>query len=120
MPSLWPITAYCTKFRYILLEWHGLLLRVSKPSIKCVLVFFVFYNRFFDLCWLSPSQSTPLSSGGPWQGSGSLVSVGVCIQTGRGVVDPVQDDEAHAANHDQEAAQQEGSGLERGTVSQLP
>lgn len=27
IPSLWPITAYCTKFRYILLEWHGLLLR---------------------------------------------------------------------------------------------
>lgn len=34
-------------------------------------------------------------------------------------MDPVQDDEAHAADHDQEAAQQEGGGLERRTISHL-
>lgn len=28
------LTAYCTKFRYILLEWQGLLLKKSKASIK--------------------------------------------------------------------------------------
>lgn len=42
--------------------------------------------------------------------------VGVCVRAGRGVVDPVQDDESHAANHDQEAAEQEGGRLERRMV----
>lgn len=79
-------------------------------------VFPSFTIRFFDLCWSSRSQSTPLSSGGPSSRSGPLVPISVCICVGHGVVDPVQDDEAHAADHDQEAAQQEGGSLERGTV----
>lgn len=33
-PTLWSITAYCTKFRYILLEWHGLSLSESVLSMK--------------------------------------------------------------------------------------
>ena len=32
---------------------------------------------------------------------------------------PVQDDEAHAADHDQEAAKEEGSGLGKQTISNL-
>lgn len=32
-------------------------------------------------------------------------------------MDPVQDDEGHAADHDHEAQQQEGSGLDRRTIS---
>lgn len=39
--------------------------------------------------------------------------VGARVRAGRGIVDPVQDDESHAANHDQKAAEQEGSSLER-------
>lgn len=38
------------------------------------------------------------------------------MPVGHGVVDPVQDDEGHAANHDQEAAEQEGGSLEKRTV----
>jgi len=32
--SITPYVRICTKIGYILLEWHGLLLRKSKPSIK--------------------------------------------------------------------------------------
>lgn len=42
--------------------------------------------------------------------------VGVRVRAGRGIVTPVQDDEGHAANHDQEATEQEGSSLERRMV----
>lgn len=50
IPSVWPITVYCTKFRYILLEWHGLLLRRSQLSILSSCVLFVsFLTGFFDL-----------------------------------------------------------------------
>lgn len=37
-----------------------------------------------------------------------LVAVAV---RGRGVVDPVQDDEGHAAAHDQDTTEQKGGGL---------
>lgn len=50
------------------------------------------------------------------QRRGALVPVGVCVRAGHGVVDPVQDDEGHAADHDQEAEEQEGGGLERRQV----
>lgn len=40
------------------------------------------------------------------------MAVGVHVWAGHGVVDPVQDDEGHAANHDHEAAEQEGGSLE--------
>lgn len=39
--------------------------------------------------------------------------VSLRVLAGCGVVDPVQDDEGHAARHDQEAAEQEGGSLER-------
>lgn len=45
------------------------------------------------------------------------MSVGLCVLAG--VVDPVQHDEGHAAAHDQEAAQEEGGGLEKEAVSHL-
>lgn len=32
--TLWSITAYCTKFRYILLEWHGPSLSESMLNMK--------------------------------------------------------------------------------------
>lgn len=47
------------------------------------------------------------------------MSVSVCVRASGGIVDPVQDDEAHAADHDHEAAQQESGGLDRRTVSHL-
>lgn len=40
-----------------------------------------------------------------------LVAVGVRVRAGRGVVDPVQDDEGHAAAHDQETTEQKGGSL---------
>jgi len=43
------------------------------------------------------------SSPEPPLSSGALESVVVCDRAGRGVVDPVQDDEGHAADHDKEA-----------------
>lgn len=44
------------------------------------------------------------------------MAVGVRVRAGRGVVDPVQDDEGHAADHHQEATEQEGGSLERRAV----
>lgn len=113
-PSLWPITANCTKFIYILLEWHGLLLGESKPSIKWVLVFIVL-QLGFDLCWFR-SRSSPALRASALSSADLSVSVSVCVRAGWRLVDPVQDDEAHAAEHDQEAAQQEGGGLEGGFI----
>lgn len=40
-----------------------------------------------------------------------LVAVGVRVRAGRGVVDPVQDDEGHAAAHDQQTTEQKGGRL---------
>lgn len=40
-----------------------------------------------------------------------MSSVGRRLLSGGGVVDPVQDDEAHAGDHDHQAQQEEGSGL---------
>lgn len=48
------------------------------------------------------------------QVNGALVSVGVDFSADRGVVDPVEDDEGHASDHDHEAAYEEGGGLEGG------
>lgn len=60
IPSVWPITVYCTKFRYILLEWHGLLLRRSQLSIVSSCVLFVYFiTGFFDLSCCCRVGSSP-------------------------------------------------------------
>lgn len=47
-PSVWPITAYCTKFGYILLEWHGFAAqRVAAEHREFLCSFCIFYNVFF-------------------------------------------------------------------------
>ena len=134
-PSVWSITAYCTKFGYILSEWHGSLsLRKVKAEhqVSCLCFFFFFYNvccfSIFVGCAVvcGPPPSSFLGGLGDvgWGRGrsgrgGALVSVGVGVCAGRGVVDPVQDDEAHAADHDQEAAHQEQGGLEGRTGSNV-
>lgn len=60
--------------------------------------------RRFGICRHGDRWETP---------SEGLVAVGARVRAG--VVDPVQDDEGHAAAHDQEAAQQEGGSLQGGT-----
>lgn len=40
------------------------------------------------------------------------MAAGARVWAGHSDLDPVQDDESHAANHDQEAAEQEGGSLE--------
>lgn len=59
--------------------------------------------RRFGICRYGVRSETP---------SEGLVAVGVRVRAGGGVVDPVQDDERHAAAHDQEAAEQEGGSLQ--------
>lgn len=94
--TLWSITAYCTKFRYILLEWHGPSLSESMLNMKRVLVFFLVYNRF-DVGYKDVEEPAANS-----RRAGGLVSAVAC-----GVLDPVQDDEGHAAKHDHDTENEE-------------
>jgi len=84
----------------------------SKSRASSEFLCFSSFTIGFDLRWLrgrsSPALRELLSSGRPQQKRWYLVSVGVSLRAGRGGVDPVHDDEAHAADHDHETAQQEG------------
>lgn len=101
-PSLWSITANCTKFNTF--SWNGMFVAQevqTEHRASSRLVSSSSWVVIFVSFTVTAVQRRVLPCG-------RLVAVASIAQ---GVVDPVQDDEGHAAEHDQESAEKEGCGL---------
>lgn len=90
----------CTQFGYILSEWHGRSLRGVQAEHQGSLA-------AVESVAMAAVQRRPRRR---------LVAVAVCVRAGRGIVDPVQDDEGHAAAHDQDTTEQKGGSLGGGGI----
>lgn len=113
---------YKVRIHSLRMAWFFVAQESQSRASSEFFVFFLLLQWFFFSIFVGcaalavrrrePPLPSSLLGGGRSRNGGALVSVGVGVCAGRGVVDPVQDDEAHAADHDHEAAYQEEGGLE--------